>query len=189
MYRKNVILLTGLPGSGKSTIVKNAVEMLVTEGAIKKCDIFGYKTIRLFDDAGRLEGFEIVTYGGEKCTLATVNNKTADKYMGLFVNRDAFDHIIVNEFERAKRAVHPLICIDEIGLMEKISPRYTACVVDLLQNYIHPIVAVIKLIEKDDFLDRIKGLDNAVLYAVDESARACVEKEVCERLCALVKTL
>lgn len=189
MCRKNVILLTGLPGAGKSTIVKNAVEMLESEGAIKKCDIYGYKTIRLFDDAGRLQGFEIVTYGGEKCGLATVKNKTADKYMGLFVNRNAFDHIIVDEFERAKKAAHPLICIDEIGLMEKISPRYTAHVVDLLQNYHYPIVAVIKLIEKDDFLDQIKGLGNAVLYAVDESVRARVEKEVCKRLRVLVKTL
>lgn len=188
MCCKNVILLTGLPGAGKSTIVKNAVEMLVSEGVIKKCDIYGYRTIRLFDDTGRLEGFEIVTYGGEKCTLATVKNKTADKYMGLFVNRNAFDHIIVNEFERAKNAAHPLICIDEIGLMEKISPRYTACVVDLLQNCRSAVIAVIKLIEKDDFLDGIKELANAELFMVAEGARAAVKKEVYERILKLMSS-
>lgn len=188
MRDKSVILLTGLPGAGKSTIVNDVVETLASEGAIKKSDIYGYKTIRLLDDAGWFEGFEIVTYGGEKCTLATVKNKTANKYMGLFVNKNAFDNIIVNEFERAKRASNPLICIDEIGLMEKISPRYTAYVAGFLKNCRSAVIGVIKLIEKDDFLDGIKELANAELFTVAEESRDAVKKEVYERILKLMSS-
>ncbi len=187
MCLKNAILLTGLPGAGKSTIVKNVIEALEAEGVIKRGDIFGYKTIRLLDNAGRLEGFKIVTYGGQKCMLAAVKQKTAYRYMGLYVNRSAFDDTITAEFDRVKNSLHPLICLDEIGLMEKVSAQYMARVIDLFQNFCHPVIAVIKLIDEDDFLDRIKGLDNVELYMVDKSVRLAVEEKVYARLRALVK--
>ncbi len=186
-YNKNMILLTGGIGAGKSTIARNAVKRLLDEKSIAPDDLFGYTTERLVNASGALEGFEIVTSGGERCLLASTKRKTPHKYMGLFVNMAAFDKTLTAEFERAKKYPRALIHIDEIGQMEKMSPRYIAMLTDLLENYKTPVIAVVKLAPGDDFLDKIKNLVNAELFTVTESNRRTVEIEVYEKLSAAVK--
>lgn len=186
-HNKNVILLTGGIGAGKSTIARNVVKRLLDEKAIGPDDIFGYATERLVNASGALEGFEIVTRGGERCLLASTKRKTAHKYMDLFVNMATFDKTLTAEFERAKNHQRAVIHIDEIGLMEKISPRYISLLTDLLENFKTPVIAVVKLVPKDDFLDKIKNLDNAELFTVTESNRRTVEIEVFKKFSAAVK--
>lgn len=187
MNHKNVILLTGGIGAGKSTIADNVLKRLAAENIINAGDIFGYTTERILDPAGGLEGFDVVTYGGQRCALASVSRKTANKYMSLFVNKNAFDHTLRLEFERAKKYAKPIFHIDEIGLMEKISPPYINMLTDLMKNFKVPIIAIVKYIEKDDFLDEIKGLDNAKLYTVTESERKKIECKVYEQFNAIIK--
>ncbi len=211
MPDKNIIILTGLPGAGKSTIAENIVTKLITDKHINAEDVYGYKTLRLLDDAGRLSGFKITVYGGEKCLLASVSHKTHDRYMGLFVNKSAFEITIAKEFDRALKAEgvklasgvkkngeinecgceiksggdkfrNLILHIDEIGLMEKISSVYMRSLVKLFENFRGTIIAVVKLIEKDDFLDGIKELPNAKTYMVNKDTRAVIEKEVYDRI-------
>jgi nucleoside-triphosphatase THEP1 len=184
---KNVIFLTGGIGAGKSTIADNVLKRLAAEKIINAGDIFGYTTVRVSDPAGGLEGFEIITYGGERCPLASVKRKTANKYRGLFVNKNAFDQTLTLEFERAKRQANPVIHIDEIGLMEKIAPRYINMLTDLIKNFKVPIIAIVKFIEKDDFLDQLKGFDNVELYTVTKINRNRIEAEVYEEFTAIIK--
>lgn len=188
-YYKNVILLTGGIGAGKSTVARNVVNRLLDEKTIGPEDIFGYTTERLSGPDGDLEGFEIVTYGGERCRLASVKRISEHKYMGLFVNLDAFDVALTAEFGRAKKHPRPVLHIDEIGLMEKRSPRYISMLTDLLANCGFPVIAAVKLAPEDDFLDKIKGLDNADLLTVTENNRRAVEIEVFEKFSAVVKNI
>jgi len=186
---KNVIMLTGDPGAGKSTIADNVLKRLLVEKTINIADVFGYKTGRILDPKGGLERFEFVTYGGERCVLASVNRKTDNRYMSLFVNKNAFDQTLTMEFERAKTCARPIIHIDEIGLMEKISPRYIDMLTGLIRDLKAPVIAVIKFIAKDDFLDKIKSFDNVELYIVTESDRKKIEAEVFEKFSIVIKEL
>lgn len=187
MNHKNVILLTGGIGAGKSTIADNVLKRLAAENIINAGDIFGYKTERILDPAGGLEGFDIVTYGGQRCLLASVSRKTANKYMSLFVNKNVFDQTLRLEFERAKKYANPILHIDEIGLMEKISPPYVNMLTDLMKNFKVPVIAIVKYIEKEEFLDEIKRIDNAELYTVTERNRNKIEAEVFEEFTAIIK--
>lgn len=184
---KNVILLTGDVGAGKSTIADNVLKRLAGEKIIKSGDIFGYTTVRITDPAGGLEGFDIVTYGGERCLLASVNGITANKYMSLFVNKNAFDQTLTLEFERAKKYANPILHIDEIGLMEKISPRYINMLADLIKNFKVPIIAIVKYIGKDDFLGQLKGFDNVELHTVTRINRNKIEAEIYEKFATIIK--
>ena len=107
--------------------------------------------------------------------------------MSLFVNKNAFAHTLRLEFERAKKCANPILHIDEIGLMEKISPPYIKMLTYLMKNFKVPIIAVIKYIEKDDFLDEIKSLDNAGLYMVTKRNRTKIEAEVFEEFTVIIK--
>jgi len=184
---QNVILLTGDPGVGKSTIAVNILEKLASGKKINVEDIFGYNTIRLSNLAGELEGFEIVTRGGERCLLASTNCETPHRYMKFFVNAKAFDKTLTSEFERAKKHPRPIIHIDEIGLMEKVSPGYINMLADFIRNFNAPMLAIIKYIQNDYFLDYIKAMDNVLLYTITKSNRRTVEREALKEFSAIIE--
>ncbi len=187
MNNKNVILLTGDIGVGKSTIANNTLKRLLAENIIKNGDIFGYKTVRLSDPSGKIEGFDAVTYGGERCPIASVSHETPHRYMKFFVNIKAFERTLMLEFEKAKKYANPIVHIDEIGLMEKISPRYINMLNSLIRDFKVPIIAVIKYIAQDDFLDKIKNFDNAELFTVTKINREWIGGEVYEKFSAIIK--
>ena len=109
--RKN-ILITGMPKSGKSTLLKKI---------IKKHDKkTGFVTNEIRENGERV-GFEIETHTGQKSVLANINFKTSLKVSKYFVNIKNLDEIIpkVSEFNG-----DDLLFIDEIGQMELFSKKF-----------------------------------------------------------------
>lgn len=186
MNNKNVILLTGDLEVGKSTIADNVIKRLLAEKTINIDDVFGYKTVRLLNQTGEVDGFEVVTYGGDRCLMASTNIETPHRYMKFFVNSKVFDQTLTLEFEAAKKHVKPIIHIDEIGLMEKVSPEYTKMLTGLIRDLNVPVIAIIKDVAKDDFLDGIKKMDNIELYRVTKTNRKKIECEVFGKFSAII---
>jgi nucleoside-triphosphatase len=145
-----VILLTGRPGIGKTTVIKKVVSLL---GA----DAGGFYTRELRTDRGRT-GFEIVTLDGQRAYLASkgpeiifASGVPFGKYQ---VNLDGIDSVAVPVLLQALDQ-GKVIVVDEIGPMEIRSRRFCDTVMRVLDSNAPVVGTVVK--RPNDFADRVKA--------------------------------
>ncbi len=111
------ILLTGKPGSGKTTLIRRVLECLSTP-------VGGFYTQEIREGSTRM-GFEIVTLDGRRATMAHVDIGGVDV--------GAIDELAVGAV-RAALARRELVVIDEIGPMEILSARFRQVVRQALES-------------------------------------------------------
>jgi nucleoside-triphosphatase len=111
----SVYLLTGSPGTGKTTVIRQAIA-----GSEIKAGGFYTEEIR---SGGIRQGFRIVTLDGHDAILSHVDNPSRYRVSKYGVDIQNLDSIGVAAIERAI-AESDLIVIDEIGKMELFSPRF-----------------------------------------------------------------
>lgn len=124
-----VPLLTGSPGVGKSTIIRQVAGRLGSRAG-------GFFTQEVRVD-GQRTGFEVVTLGGQTAVLATRNPAPAfarEAALGRYrVNLAAIDDLIVPALQTAL-AQDQIIIVDEIGPMELFSARFYGLVLQMLDS-------------------------------------------------------
>ena len=120
---KQVYLLTGRPGTGKSTLIKQAVARV--EG---KAGGFYTEEIR---GRGARQGFRLVTLDGQSGTLAHVNIGGPYRVSKYGVDVDALDRVGVSALRRAAEQCD-LVVIDEIGKMELFSANFKESVLRVI---------------------------------------------------------
>ena len=121
----HALLLTGVPGVGKTTIVNKVADGL----SGKKIRGFVTDEIR---EGGRRVGFEIRTFGGKTRTLAHVDLRSHHR-----VGRYAVDVETLDRIAGAALALDDeteVYLVDEIGRMECFSERFCTAVTTLLDN-------------------------------------------------------
>ena len=111
----SVYLLTGSPGTGKTTVIRQAIV-----GSEIKAGGFYTEEIR---SGGIRQGFRVVTLDGQDAILSHVDNPSRYRVSKYGVDIGNLDNIGVSAIERAI-AESDLIVIDEIGKMELFSPRF-----------------------------------------------------------------
>jgi nucleoside-triphosphatase len=121
----SVYLLTGKPGTGKTTVIKQAIA-----GSEIKVGGFYTEEIR---SGGTRQGFCIVTLDGQDVILAHVDNPSRYRVSKYGVDIGNLDNIGVSAIERAI-AESDLIVIDEIGKMELFSPRFREAVLKAIDS-------------------------------------------------------
>lgn len=168
MMRKNV-LLTGKPGTGKTTAIRSVVEQLDPSSV----GGFWSNEIR---EAGRRVGFSIETLSGKMGTLAHVNLKTGPKVGKYRVNIDDIDSIMVPELEMARES-GLLIIIDEIAKMELFSVNFSDEVRRCL-NTGHVLGTI--QIRKHSFLDEIRSRSDVNLIELTIRNRNQIPLQVLE---------
>ncbi len=124
MAAKN-LLLTGLPGVGKTTVLRRVAEALAP-AAIKG---FFTEEIRV---SGERVGFGIQTFDGQSATLAHVNLRSAHRVGRYKVDTAALDRIVESCLSPTTGTAAYLI--DEIGKMECLSLRFVTAVAHLLDG-------------------------------------------------------
>ena len=119
------ILLTGLPGVGKTTVIKYLVDSL----APYHPDGFFTQEIR---EDGIRKGFELVTLNG-RCQLLSHVNIPGPHRVGRYgVDLAGFEKLL--ETLDLRHSPSRVVILDEIGKMECLSPRFTQEVEALLDS-------------------------------------------------------
>ncbi len=109
------ILITGPPGIGKTTLIKNVCSALGDQ------QIAGFYTEEMRPDGERL-GFELVGMNGERAVLAHVDIRSPFRVGKYGVDVEALDRFIPSLACLAPATT--LIIIDEIGKMECFSATF-----------------------------------------------------------------
>jgi nucleoside-triphosphatase len=111
----NVYLLTGSPGTGKTTAIRQAI-------ARSEAEAGGFYTEEI-RSGGTRQGFRIVTLDGQDAVLAHVDSHSRYRVSKYGVDIQNLDNVGVAAVNQAIE-ISDLIVIDEIGKMELFSTRF-----------------------------------------------------------------
>jgi len=154
----NVYLLTGSPGTGKTTIIK---EVLTRTGA--KAGGFYTEEIRV---GGIRQGFKIITLDGQDAILAHIDSSSPYRVSKYGVDTHNLDNTGVNAVLKAV-SESALIIIDEIGKMELLSAYFKEAVLKAIDSD-KKVLATIML-NSNPFADRIKRHPGVKLIQVNRT--------------------
>ena len=118
-----VYLLTGKPGTGKTSLIKQAVA-----GMKGKAGGFYTEEIR---SQGVRQGFRLVTLDGQSALLAHVNIRSHYRVSKYGVDTDSLERIGVAALRRAAEECD-LVVIDEIGKMELFSANFRETIFQII---------------------------------------------------------
>ncbi|RXE56677.1 hypothetical protein ABH15_00370 [Methanoculleus taiwanensis] len=129
------LLITGMPGTGKTTLVRRIADGLAGYRAV------GFYTQEL-REAGRRVGFELVSLDGRRRVLAHTEIETPFRVGRYGVDVAGFEEFLASVPFTAGEA--DIIVIDEIGKMEWFSHRFREIVREALDTAT-PCLATIAL--------------------------------------------
>ena len=171
-----VILLTGRPGIGKTTVIKKIVSLLGNNASGNDVGGFYTREIRV---RGKRTGFEIVTLDGQVDYLATKEPDiifAAEVPFGKYrVNLTVIDEIVVPALLRAVEQGRVVI-IDEIGPMETRSKRFCQTVLEILDS--EAIVVGTIVLRPNRFGDKVKAHSRVMVKEITLANRAQIPKQV-----------
>ena len=154
------ILLTGRPGSGKTTLIKRVVDKLSLPAG-------GFYTEEI-REGGQRVGFKIVTLTGEESVLAHADFE-AEKRVGKYgLDLSGLESVGVAAVRRAVAARH-LVIIDEIGPMEIRSHSFRGAVTEALDSNA-PVLGTIS-VRPFPFTNAIKKRDDVRVIEVRANNR------------------
>ena len=122
---KQAYLLTGPPGVGKTTLIKEAITAIEQRAG-------GFYT-REMRSQGVRQGFEIVTLDGASAILASVDFHGPCRVSKYGVMADNLDNVGVAALRRATKEC-AIVVVDEIGKMELFSPAFREAVLEALDS-------------------------------------------------------
>jgi nucleoside-triphosphatase len=167
----SVCLLTGSPGTGKTTVIRQAIA-----GSEIKVGGFYTEEIR---SGGIRQGFRIVTLDGQDAILAHVDNPSRYRVSKYGVDLQNLDNIGVAAINRAIEE-SDLIVIDEIGKMELFSTRFSEAVLKAI-NSGKKVLGTIML-NPYPFADDIKRHRNVKIVELTRANHDRVLKEILDWL-------
>ena len=168
---KSAYLLTGMPGTGKTTLIREAVRPLGDKAG-------GFYTEELRPQGIR-QGFQIVTLDGQTAVLAHVNIHSPHKVSKYGVDVEALDRVGVTALQDALRKCH-LVVVDEIGKMEMFSAKFRAAVQEILESG-KPVLGTVML-KSDPWVDAVKQRPQVNLITLTRNNHSSVLEEVHEWL-------
>jgi nucleoside-triphosphatase len=166
---KRVFLLTGSPGSGKTTAIQKVLSRL-------SCEAGGFYTEEI-REGGRRTGFALITLDGRSGVLAHVRIRGAPRIGKYGVDLSVMDGIAVDGLTRAMTE-KDIVVIDEIGPMELLSRRFRDVVMQVLECEVLVLGSIAK--RRIDFTDAIKRHPNVRIVEIDRANREQLPMDIVE---------
>ena len=142
---KNVFLLTGAPGVGKTTAIRSIVSRL-------SCEVGGFYTEEI-REGGKRTGFKLTDLDGRQGVLAHVGFRGAPRISRYGVDLTVLDGIGVDSMKYALEQ-KDIIIIDEIGPMEILSDRFCKAVLEILDSDALVLGTIVR--RRTDFTEAVK---------------------------------
>ncbi|MDD4052338.1 MAG: NTPase [candidate division Zixibacteria bacterium] len=125
MSSRKRVIITGLPGVGKTTVIRKIVE------ALKPSHPVGFYTAEIRDKGAR-KGFELIALDGRRGLLSHIDIKSQHRVGKYGVDIDAFETFL--EAIDLLNPAHGVVIIDEIGKMECLSAKFRETIVRLFES-------------------------------------------------------
>ena len=171
------VLLTGRPGVGKTTIIRDIAEQLGNAAG-------GFYTAEI-RESGRRRGFRIVTLDGKQGILSHVDIKGPPRVGKYGVNLKDLEEIGVAALLRAENE-GACIVVDEIGKMELSSQPFRNAIVTAVEGDSLVVGTVMK--SRNRWADDLKGLPQVTVVEVTKANRDQMAQRVLSMLGARYKT-
>ncbi len=161
------VLLTGRPGSGKTTLIQRVVKNLALPAG-------GFYTEEI-RQRGRRVGFKLITLEGKEAVFADVNFKTSERVGKYGLDLAKLETVGVPAIHEAVSA-QQLVVIDEIGPMEIRSAIFRDAVTKIFETRV-PILATITA-RPFPFTDAIKNRPDVRVVDVRPNTREQLVSEL-----------
>ena len=122
---KQVYLLTGQPGTGKTSLIKQAIAELKGKAG-------GFYTEEIRSQGVR-QGFRLVTLDGQTAVMAHLYFHSPHRVSKYGVDVESLDKVGVSAINQAIQECD-LVVIDEIGKMELFSAKFREAVLHILKS-------------------------------------------------------
>ena len=158
--KKENLLITGLPGVGKTTLIKKISDSLMDLNPV------GFYTEEIREEGIR-KGFELVSFDGRKVILFHTDIKSPYRVGKYRVDVKGFE-----EFLGSIPFFNPnahLMMIDEIGKMECLSDPFKKLMKELLDSE-KSVIATIAL-KGSGFIEEIKKRNDMKLFEITQRNR------------------
>ena len=165
------IFITGKPGCGKTTLIKEILKKL-------KSKISGFYTEEIREKGERI-GFKIKTLDKKEGILAHINLKSRYQLGKYKVNLKDLEEIGVLAIKRAIKE-KKIVLIDEIGKMELFSVRFQDAVIKALESK-KKVLGTIP-VKTIPFIERIKAKTPVDIILVTIQNRDSLPDEILSRI-------
>jgi nucleoside-triphosphatase len=164
---EGVLLLTGVPGVGKTTVLRRFKDALAGQR------MRGFLTDEIRSGRGERLGFRIETLDGRTARLAGIGLRSPHKVGRYGVDVGALDAVGVPALALDERAIS---LIDEIGKMECLSRAFTDAVDRLLDSSARVIATVAQ--RGGGFIEEVKRHPRAGLWEVTRTNREAMPSRI-----------
>ena len=164
---KKNILVTGLPGIGKTTLIKRLSEALSSFSPI------GFYTTEIRDKGVR-KGFELISLDGKRKLLSHRELKSPYRIGSYRVDVKGFEEFLAS-ISWSDLSAH-LVIIDEIGKMECLSEKFKKLLIEILDSD-KWLIATIAL-KGGGLIEEVKDRQDVKLFTMTKSSRDTLLNEI-----------
>lgn len=173
---KRIILLTGPPGIGKTSVLRRTIKELKSRG----CEVGGI-VCREVREGGTRVGFEIMDIStGQRGWLAHINQQTGPKIGKYTVNLTDLDVLGAGAILDSIKNVD-VLAVDEIGPMELLSTAFIDALVHAIEHN-KPLLGTIHYQLSTPLVDSIKTRQDTEIVEVTHENREELQNLIADKI-------